>query len=576
MKSAIALMTALVMLNWAIFARAEEPPPPPAEEQPEVLTSGPVNESFAEPVSLENQAGFVAPSQPPATIEEVPAAEKPTGRQFVWIPGYWGWDPARNGYIWVSGCWRAAPPGMSWVPGYWSPVAGGWQWVAGFWSPMANNEIEYLPAPPPLTEVEAPGPPPSPDRIWVPPCYYWQRGHYVRRPGYWITAHPDWVWVPSHYTWTPRGHVFVPGHWDYSFARRGVLYAPVYFPRHYRERPGFSFSLSIVLDTGNFELGLFTHPRYSHYYFGDYYDDAFISIGIYPWFECVRRHTWYDPIYFHKRWHHHHVRKEPRWDEHERHEYDRRRHDKHLRPPRTYHEMETRLARMPEPERRKHKLAEPIQVVVAHDKGKRYEKVKSGYEKEWITKKSAAVRDFREKRSKWEYPGAEPKKGRAAEPSRSAEHREATPGYERHGQERSPAKRPEIAPVAPERRGPAAQQKKHKEVEMQPPERREAVSAPSPPERRTQAIPEPKPGPHTVSPARDKHEQPERVMVPTPPISGKRGGLSILRKNPPAKPAEEHAEKQGNPGEQERQMSGEPGQKRGERGQTPVAKGKRS
>ena len=31
------------------------------------------------------------------------------GAQFVWVPGYWSWDADRNGYIWVSACWRAAP-----------------------------------------------------------------------------------------------------------------------------------------------------------------------------------------------------------------------------------------------------------------------------------------------------------------------------------------------------------------------------------------------------------------------------------------------------------------------------------
>ena len=35
--------------------------------------------------------------------------------------------------------------------------------------------------------------------------------------------------MPAHYVWTPRGYVFVDGYYDYSVARRGVLFAPVYF-----------------------------------------------------------------------------------------------------------------------------------------------------------------------------------------------------------------------------------------------------------------------------------------------------------------------------------------------------------
>ena len=34
---------------------------------------------------------------------------------------------------------------------------------------------------------------------------------------------------------------------------------------------------SIVVDIGNLQFGLFTRPRYSHYYFGDYYDNVYIG-----------------------------------------------------------------------------------------------------------------------------------------------------------------------------------------------------------------------------------------------------------------------------------------------------------
>ena len=169
--------------------------------------------------------------------------------------------------------------------------------------------------------------------------------------------------MPSHYVWTPRGYVFAEGHWDYSLERRGVLFAPVYFPRSVYERAGFSYSPSIVIDIGMLQVSLFTYPRYSHYYFGDYYDDAYLRIGIYPRFESERSHTWYDPIYEYDRWQNR--RTEPRWEEHERHEYDLRRADKDLRPARTYREMETRLAKLPEPQRRDLQMARPLTAVVA-------------------------------------------------------------------------------------------------------------------------------------------------------------------------------------------------------------------
>jgi hypothetical protein len=386
----------------------EQPPPTPTQEQPEVLTRGPVHEAFAEPVDLQAQAGLVAPNQPPANIVENPPAEKPAGEQFVWVPGYWAWDSERNSYIWVSGCWRVAPPKMCWVPGYWAKVPEGWQWIPGFWAPVAGvQQIEYLPVPPTLDNVQPPGPPPSSDNIWVPPCQYWYQGRYILRPGYWLVAREDWVWVPSHYVWTPRGYVFVAGCWDYPLKLRGVLFAPVYIPRHVYERPGFSFSLSVVVDIGNLQFGLFTCPRYCHYYFGDYFDDVYIGIGIFPRFECERRHTWYDPIYEHDRWRHHIA--EPRWEEHQRNDYELRRTNRDLRPPRTYHEMETRQAKLPEAQRGSIQMAKPMSAVIADKKAPlKFEQIKTDARQN-ISRQATNVHKFGEERNRWESASADQK-----------------------------------------------------------------------------------------------------------------------------------------------------------------------
>jgi len=108
-RTAVVLVITMALTASVLYGQdAEQAPPTPAEEQPEVLTQGPVHEAFAEPVDLQAQQGLVAQSQPPPEIVEEPPAEKPVGRRFVWVPGYWAWDPQRQGYVWVSGCWRAA------------------------------------------------------------------------------------------------------------------------------------------------------------------------------------------------------------------------------------------------------------------------------------------------------------------------------------------------------------------------------------------------------------------------------------------------------------------------------------
>ncbi len=408
----IALLVSLLAIGSHLLAQDSAPyeavPSTPDQEEPEVLTSGPVHEAFAEPVELQLQDPLVIPAQPPAVIVENPPAERPAGEQFVWIPGYWAWDTDRNSFIWVSGCWRAAPQKMYWVPGYWAKTPDGWQWISGFWSPVAAaQQIEYLPPPPALEDVEPLGIQPSPDTIWIPPCWYWYQGQYIRRSGYWLTAQENWVWIPSHYVWTPRGYVFVKGYWDYQLNRRGVLFAPVYFPRPVYKRLGYSYSVRIVVDIDNLQFNLFTAPRYRHYYFGDYYDIHYVEAGIYPWFECERRHTWYDPIYQHNRWY---SRKtDSHWEEHQRNHYDDRRANKDLRPPRTYREMEIRQAKMSPTQRKNMQMAEPLGTLTARKKTSlKFERIKDN-KREGLSQHSTRVHQFREERSRWESPAADRK-----------------------------------------------------------------------------------------------------------------------------------------------------------------------
>lgn len=323
-------------LNRPLFAQPAIPAPPVpanAEQGVQVLTRGPVHEAFAETVTYDPEPGIVAPKAPPAAIEEVPPEQRLEGANVAWIPGYWGWDDERNDFLWVSGIWRALPPGRQWVPGYWGKSAQGFQWTSGYWAGAQASEVEYLPEPPATVEVGPNIAAPSADETWLPGCWVWQNGRYAWRPGFWAPVQPNWVWIPAHYVWAPRGYVFVDGYWDYTIGRRGVLFAPVYFDAGVYGQPGFSYSPSTVIDLGVFADQLFLRPQYQHYYFGDYYAANYQSAGFLPWFSFQANGIGYDPIYAHDRWQH---RQDSGWDRRVEADFQNRRDHENLRPPRTW------------------------------------------------------------------------------------------------------------------------------------------------------------------------------------------------------------------------------------------------
>jgi hypothetical protein len=499
-SSATAPILGLLTLFLAGNVAAQEPPMPP-EEQPagaEVLTRGPVHEAFAEPVAVQAEAGVVASKQPPPNIEEVPPADRPEDAHYVWIPGYWGWDADRDDFIWVSACWRIAPPNMYWVPGYWNPVSEGWEWVPGFWSRVGSQEINYLPAPPELVDVMPRGVPPASYSVWVPGCWYWQGNGYVERPGYWLRQQPGWVWVPSYNRWTPMGYVFAEGHWDYALQHRGVLFAPVYFPHSTYSRQGFSYSPTIALNITVLVGNLFAYPRYGHYYFGDYYDDAYVHVGIYPWFDSVRLRTWYDPIYAYDRWQY--GRTDPHWEEHQRQDYDRRRTDRGLRPPRTYQEQESRVTSGPGPGRTSVALAGPLRVVVEKQPTPvRLERI-SPTTRQQVAREGDGVLKFRDERAKWEGSGT------AAPASR--------PTGGREGQVAAPAERGQPAPPVHETKN----------------EKTAVTGRPAP----------------SHAPPGVRVTQAERVQIPSPPIVGKpTAGPGNPKQAVPPQPANERKQQKG-------------------------------
>jgi hypothetical protein len=202
------------------------------------------------------------------------------------------------------------------------------------WAEDRADELNFLPAPPDSLENGPNIPAPSEDHFWIPGSYVYSNVGYQWRAGYWSPGYDNWMWVPARYVWTPRGCYYVSGYWDYAFARRGVLFAPVYYPRPIYARPAFVYSPSVVVSLGGISSHLFVGVGFGHYYFGDYYGDACFRRGFYPW-HVYHRQRCFDPCLNYYAWHHR---------RHDHVDYVRRLEDRHdhfvknadLRPPRTY------------------------------------------------------------------------------------------------------------------------------------------------------------------------------------------------------------------------------------------------
>jgi hypothetical protein len=308
-----------------------------ADEQPgngggaEVLTRGPIHEAFAEPTSPKPSASPIIPKKPPEPINELPPEEQPAGNQAQWIPGYWAWDDDRQDFLWVSGIWRVPPPDLQWVPGYWQQVSGGERWIAGYWGPRNQTSVQLLPEPPAPVAAAIP-PQPSVETVFAPGVWVYKENRYWWRPGHWVAFRPGWIWVPAHYIWTPGGYVFVAGHWDHDLDNRGLTFAPVFFVNRAYVRPGWFYRPRFTLATDIVLGSLFVNIGWSHYYFGDFYDAAYLRRGFTPWVDFRPRANVYDPLFSYYRWTH---RADPRWEPNLRAVYVTRRENVALRPPKT-------------------------------------------------------------------------------------------------------------------------------------------------------------------------------------------------------------------------------------------------
>jgi hypothetical protein len=316
------------------------------EQGVDVQARGPVHEAYATPSETRPSPSPVVTKKPPDPIEEEPPDQKPQGDNVQWLPGYWAWDADRNDFTWVSGFWRDLPPGREWVPGHWQEIEGGYQRVAGFWTvpakkgdqDEAEQELNYLPAPPPTIERGASTPAPTVTSVYVPGCWVYRTTRYLWRPGFWVGYRPGWVWVPAHYVWTPSGYLFVDGYWDYPLAERGLLFAPVVIERRLWRRRGWLFRPRFVIQP-DFLLGaLFIRSVDSRYYFGDYFENRYVKLGFVPWISWRLNRTLYDPNYTYYRQAYATV---PSWDRGLRALYAGRLRGDVPRPPRTLVQQNT-------------------------------------------------------------------------------------------------------------------------------------------------------------------------------------------------------------------------------------------
>ncbi|TWT29234.1 hypothetical protein KOR34_52890 [Posidoniimonas corsicana] len=276
----------------------------PAAGEPQVLDHGPVHEAFADPLKYDPTAEqLMAPKPPPEPVNEIPPEFKPEGENVEWIPGYWMYDEPRKDYIWVSGVYRALPPGRTWVVGYWSESDRGYAWTPGFWTSVDEQSVQYLPYPPESLEEGPTSPPPGDNYFWIPGCWQYRTSGYAWQAGYWYQGNTNWVWTPHHYCYTPRGAIYVRGYWDYPLAGRGLLYAPVYWNSGYAV--GYRYRPRSVLSTVGLLTSLYIGPRYSYYYGpGSYYANY---NGFRPWYSAYSGYGYYgrrgyDPLLAYYSW----------------------------------------------------------------------------------------------------------------------------------------------------------------------------------------------------------------------------------------------------------------------------------
>lgn len=84
-----------------------------------------------------SQVGIYVSFGPPA----LPVYVQPPcpAEGYLWVPGYWAYDPDFGDYYWVPGTWVEPPEvGYLWTPGYWAWGGNGFIFNQGYWGPQVG------------------------------------------------------------------------------------------------------------------------------------------------------------------------------------------------------------------------------------------------------------------------------------------------------------------------------------------------------------------------------------------------------------------------------------------------------
>jgi len=87
---------------------------------------------------------FVVPAQAQISVDirvdvappPLPFYEQPVipADGYLWVPGYWAWDPVAVDYYWVPGTWVEPPQrDLLWTPAYWGWNEGRYVFYPGYW-----------------------------------------------------------------------------------------------------------------------------------------------------------------------------------------------------------------------------------------------------------------------------------------------------------------------------------------------------------------------------------------------------------------------------------------------------------
>jgi hypothetical protein len=223
-----------------------------------VASSGPIHEAFAAPRPSSLDAPPLVEKAPPKPLKEEIPDEKPEGDNVQWIPGYWDHDAAAGNFVWVSGVWRIPPPARQWAAGYWVKADNQWRRQPGFWAAFnetdKSQEVVYYPKPPEAKGENLDDAPAN--KVFAPGSWTYGASGYTWNPGQYVNAAPGWSWTAANYSWTPAGYTYTRGYWDYSFARRGLAYAPVTVPQGVRNVANYYYRPTRVIAPNTFAKSL--------------------------------------------------------------------------------------------------------------------------------------------------------------------------------------------------------------------------------------------------------------------------------------------------------------------------------